>query len=92
MTWQEIRALCPHRWVIVEAIDAYNKYGKRIIPTMHLVNVFDDDPYEAWACYKRLHKLNAQAEYVVLHTDRLELDISVMDARMRKQSAQKAEP
>lgn len=31
MNWQEIREKYPHRWLVVEAYDAYTEKGKRVI-------------------------------------------------------------
>jgi hypothetical protein len=84
MDWQKIRELCPRQWGIVEAIKAYTEKGKRIIPEMRVVGTFGDDWRAAWERYKELHRENKWIEYYYLHTDREELDISVMDAFLRK--------
>lgn len=83
MTWQEIREAYPHRWVLVEAIDACTENGRRIVKTMSLIRPFAEDWYAAWAEYRRLHDLNKMREYYILHTDREELNIRVMDYRGR---------
>jgi hypothetical protein len=80
MTWQEIRDKYPHRWLVVEAIDAYTEKGKRVINHLEVVGVFGDDWKEAWEHYKKMHSVDKWREYYYLHTDRKALDIEVMDA------------
>lgn len=41
--------------------------------------MFEDNPKPAWEHYKRLHHADKWREYYVLHTDRQELNIAVMD-------------
>lgn len=79
MQWQEIREQYPHAWVIVEAKDAYTEGAKRIADELQVVGVFDDDWKRAWDKYRDLHHADRWREYYVVHTDRLELDIGVMD-------------
>jgi len=79
MTWQEIRDKYPHRWLVVEAIDAYTEKGKRVINHLEVVGVFGDDWKEAWEHYEKLHDADKWREYYYLHTDRAELDIGVID-------------
>ncbi|MBZ0278123.1 MAG: hypothetical protein K8I60_18395 [Anaerolineae bacterium] len=79
MNWQEIREKYPHRWLVVEAYDAYTEKGKRIIDHLEVVGVFEDDWKPAWEHYNSLHHADKWREYYVLHTDRQELDILVMD-------------
>jgi hypothetical protein len=69
----------PHRWLVVEAIGAYTEKGKRVIDHMEVVDVFADDWKEAWECYKQLKEADCLREYYFLHTDRVELNIGVMD-------------
>jgi hypothetical protein len=80
MTWQEIRDKYPHRWLVVEAIDAYTEKGKRVINHLEVVGVFGDDWKEAWEHYEKLHDEDKWREYYYLHTDRRELDIGVLDS------------
>jgi hypothetical protein len=82
MDWQTIRQLYPHRWLVVEAIDARTdeQRGKRIINQLEVIEVFGDDSKPAWECYSRLHDENKWREYYFLHTDREELDIKVQTA------------
>ncbi len=84
MNWQEVREKYPHRWLVVEAYNAYTEKGKRVINHLEVVGVFEDDWKPAWEHYKRLHHAARDREYYVLHTDREELNIGVMDAFGRK--------
>jgi hypothetical protein len=84
MTWEQIRQQYPHRWLVVEAFDAYNEKGKRIIPRLEVIEAFAEDWQPAWECYKQRHHEDKWREYYMLHTDRKELNIGVMDAFFRK--------
>ena len=79
MKWQEVRQLCPHRWVVVEAINAYTDGARRVVDEINLVGSFGEDWHEAWEFYKKVHHENKYREYYYLHTDREELDIEVAD-------------
>lgn len=83
MNWQEIREQYPHRWLVVEAFDAYTEGAQRIINHLEVVGVFEDDWKPAWEQYARLHNADKWREYYVLHTDRVELNIGVMDSFRR---------
>jgi hypothetical protein len=83
MNWQELRQRYPHRWVVVEAFDAYTEQGQRIIPHLELIADFADDWEPAWDRYKALHHADKYREYYFLHTDREELNIGVLDAFWR---------
>lgn len=79
MQWQEICEQYPHTWVVVEAIDAYTEGSKRVANQLEVVGVFNDNWKRAWDEYRALHRADRWREYYVLHTDRRELDIGVMD-------------
>lgn len=79
MNWQELRQRYPHRWVVVEAFGAYTNQGQRVIPHLELVADFAADWKPAWERYKALHHADKQREYYVVHTDREQLDIGVID-------------
>ena len=83
MNWQEIRQKYPHRWVVVEAFGAYTENGQRVIPHLELIADFADDWKPAWERYEALHDADKWREYYVLHTDREELNIGVLDAFRR---------
>jgi hypothetical protein len=83
MTWQELRSRYPHCWLVVEAIDARTEQGQRIIPDMKLIGVFANDWQPAWSQYAELHQADPTREYYYLHTDREELNISVLDESLR---------
>jgi hypothetical protein len=51
---------------------------------LETVGVFEDDWKPAREHYKRLHHADREREYYLLHTDREELNIKVLDAFWRK--------
>ncbi|MFC1959923.1 hypothetical protein ACFLYO_04365 [Chloroflexota bacterium] len=79
MNWQDLRAMHPHNWVLVEALNATTKSDRRIVKDMALIAVCGGDWQIAWDKYKDLHKKNREREYYVLHTDREILDIGILD-------------
>jgi hypothetical protein len=79
MNWQRIRELHPHSWVVVEALDGRTENGKRLIDTLSLFGVHGDDWKGAWQEYKILHHADKSRELYVLHTDREELNIGVLN-------------
>jgi hypothetical protein len=87
MDWQTIRTKYPHNWVVVEAINAYTDGAKRVIPQLSFISAFGDDWSAAWEHYKNLHHVDKYREYYVLHTDREQLDIGVMDSFGRSLTA-----
>jgi hypothetical protein len=83
MNWQELREKYPHSWLIVEAIGAFTEDSRRIIPHLTFVASFGDDWQAAWNHYKTLHHADKFREYYVIHTDRVTLDIGVLDSFRR---------
>lgn len=83
MDWQQIRELYPHRWVVVEALQAHSESGRRVIDMMSLVDAFGDEWTDAWKCYKRVHQADRGREYYVLHTTVADLDIEELDVFLR---------
>jgi hypothetical protein len=80
MTWEEIRKQYPHRWLVVEAIDAYTDGPRRVINNLNVMAIFGEDDWKpAWKEYERLHHEDIDREYYPLHTDREELNIGIMD-------------
>lgn len=82
MDWSQIRQHYPGQWVVVEAFDAYTEGDQRVIPRLEVIGVHDDWR-SAWEHYKQLHHADRLREYYMLHTDRTELDIGVMDGFRR---------
>jgi len=80
MTWEQICQQYPHTWVLVEALHAYTQGSQRVIPELKLVQTFGADWQRAWEHYKTVHHGDHNREYYVLHTDRPELDIGVLDS------------
>lgn len=74
MEWNEIRRTYPHRWLLVEALEAHSQSGKRILDELAVVDSFPDG-LAAMKGYKELHHRAPNRELYVLHTDREDLDI-----------------
>ncbi len=79
MNWQEIRRQYPHRWLLLEATRAQTQGAQRVVEEWRVVDDFGDDWEAAWAQYKHVHRSDRSREYYVLHTDRAELNIGVLD-------------
>lgn len=84
MDWQMVREKYPHRWVVIEAIEAITHGETRIIKQMEVIEAFENDWKPAWECYKRIHHLDKKREYYMLHTKREDLEVHVMDVFRRK--------
>jgi len=74
MTWEEIRRHFPHKWLLVEAMEAYSEPGKRIVKQLSVINTFPDSVV-AMKAYAKLHHEIPAREFFVFHTDREQLDI-----------------
>ena len=76
MKWQEIRTHYPDQWVLVEALQAHNEGDRRIIEDFAVVDTFPDS-VSGLRAYEELHQRAPEREYLVVHTSREELDITV---------------
>jgi hypothetical protein len=74
MTWEEIRRHFPHKWLLLEAMEAYSEQGKRIVKQLSVLNTFEDS-VAAMKAYAKLHHEAPAREFLVFHTDREQLDI-----------------
>jgi hypothetical protein len=79
MNWQQIRETYPGNWVVVEALNAHTEGVNRVLDQLELVAAFGDDSHAAWAHYERIHKSDRTRELYVLHTDRQDLNIGILD-------------
>jgi len=75
MKWEEIRRHFPHKWLLVEAMEAYSEGGKRIVKQFSVINTFVDS-VAAMKAYAKLHHEIPVRELFVFHTDREQLDIT----------------
>jgi hypothetical protein len=75
MEWNEIRRTYPHRWLLVEALEAHSQFGKRTLDDLAVVDTFPDG-MAAMQGYKELHHRAPERELYVLHTGREALEIS----------------
>lgn len=80
MKWQDVRNQFPDCWLLVEALKAHTEQGQRIVEDMSVIEVYHSDFWAAWRRYKDLHHLDRKREYYVLHTERTDLDIGILDA------------
>ncbi len=74
MTWTDIRRHHPHQWLLVEALLAHSKAGKRLVDELAIVDAFSDGE-TALRAYLRLHRDAPQRELYVVHSDHEELEI-----------------
>jgi hypothetical protein len=79
MNWEAIRHQYPNNWVVVEAIDAATQGTQRIIDELNFIQAFGSDWNAAWALYKQVHRADKNREYYVLHADRQELNIGIIE-------------
>jgi hypothetical protein len=75
MQWTELRQHYPHRWLVVEAVEAHSVSGRRELEELALVDVFSDGE-AALRSYLKLHRLAPERELYVAHTDREILEIA----------------
>jgi hypothetical protein len=79
MTWEAIRQQYPHRWLLVEAIDAYTEGTKQVVQDLLLIDVFgsevDDNTWDHYIC---IRQPNMAREYYLFHTDNETLDIGAL--------------
>jgi hypothetical protein len=75
MTWMDVRRHHPHRWLLVEALLAHSKAGKRHVDELAVVDAFSDGE-TALRAYLRLHRDTPTRELYVVHSDREELEIT----------------
>ena len=78
MHWQEIRDHYPHRWLLVEAINARSEDGERKLDDLTVVDTFPD-AHTAMKSYLDRHRRSPDRELYVLHTDRERLAIAERD-------------
>jgi hypothetical protein len=74
MTWTDIRRHYPHQWLLVEALLAHSKAGKRLVDELAIVDAFSDGE-TALRAYLRLHRDAPKRELYVVHSDHEELEI-----------------
>ena len=75
MKWEEIRRQYRQQWLLVEAIQARSKAGKRVLDDLAVLDTFPDS-IVAMKRYAELHRQAPERELYVLHTDRSQLDIA----------------
>ena len=75
MTWTDIRRLYPHQWLLIEALLAHSKEGKRLLDELAVVNAFPDGE-AALRAYLKLHRTAPMRELYVVHSDGEDLQIT----------------
>jgi hypothetical protein len=76
MTWDEVRAQYPHRWLLVEAVIARTVGEDRVIDKLIVLGEHADS-LGAWEQYRIVHSSSPFRELYVLHSDRPALDVRV---------------
>jgi hypothetical protein len=74
MTWPDIRRHYPQQWLLVEALVAHSKSGKRLLDELAVVDAFPDGE-AALRAYLKFHRDAPLRELYVVHSDREELEI-----------------
>lgn len=74
MTWQEVRALYPHQWVVMEAFNAYTDGARRVVNEVAAYGGYNDF-YDAWDAHKEY--ADGMREIYVYHTFNEELTIGI---------------
>ena len=74
MFWKEIRERYPHKWLLVEALEAHSEAGRRILEQLAVLDSYDNSD-DALESYKQLHVKEPVREMYVFHTDNPELNI-----------------
>jgi hypothetical protein len=75
MQWTDIRRSYPRQWLLVEALAAQSRAGRRIVEDLAVVDTYSDG-MAAMTGYKELHRREPGRELYVVHTDREALDIT----------------
>jgi hypothetical protein len=75
MTWTDIRRHYPHQWLLIEALLAHSKAGKRLLDELAVIDAFTDGE-TALRAYLKLHRDAPMRELYVVHSDREELEIT----------------
>lgn len=75
MTWTDVRNHYPSQWLLVEALEAHSEGERRIIDDLAVVSKYPDS-VTAMRDYKKRHRDSPEREFLVLHTDREELDVT----------------
>lgn len=75
MTWTDIRRHYPHQWLLIEALLAHSKAGKRLLDELAIVDAFSDGE-KALRAYLRLHRDAPLRELYVVRSDHEELEIT----------------
>jgi hypothetical protein len=75
MNWQQSRHHYPHQWLLIEALQAHTETDQRIVDNLAVIGAYPDSP-SALRDYAQLHHLVPERELYVVHTDRVDLDIT----------------
>lgn len=76
MTWDNLKKLHPHSWVLIENISSTTKLLKKTIEELSVVGIFDHlDSTAALYNYLEMHKKYPERELYVVHTSMETLEI-----------------
>jgi len=75
--WEDVRQLCPNRWVLVEAIEVYTNDERCIWENVGLIEQFEEWS-TAWEVYEALHRKQPEREMFLFHTRQPVLEITVL--------------
>jgi hypothetical protein len=78
MDWQTIREQYPHRWVVMEAPDAYIEDWQLIVNELEVVKDFGDDGSGGLKHTSKLLHENRRKHFVLYHTANASIYIKVL--------------
>ena len=67
MKWEEARKAYANKWILLEAIHAYSKDGRKIVEELSVINAYDEGK-QALKEYAEKHKEDKIREMYVYHT------------------------
>ncbi len=78
MDWQTVREKYPHRWMVMEAPDAYVEDEQLIVNELEVVKDFGDAGSDAQKYTSKLLREHKNREFVMYHTANSTINIEVI--------------
>lgn len=74
MRWDEVRAVHPDQWLVIEALEARTVGDRRIFDRIAVIETCLDGR-STMKRYGELHRQHPEREFCFVHTSNVELDI-----------------